>query len=58
MQGNQVTLEHFDDTTFGFLRVVVSATTINCQFMAVDKGSPVARVTNTATVTLATHKVT
>ena len=57
-QANQVTLEHFDDATFGFLRVAVTATTITCQFVAVDERSRAARVTDTATVALATHKVT
>jgi hypothetical protein len=55
-KGNALTLEHFDDATFGFLRVTVSAETIKCQFMALQPSGKV-NVANTATVTLATHKV-
>ena len=57
-QGNKVMLEHFDDTTFGFLRVTVTAATITCQFVAVDEHARTARVADTAIVTLATHTVT
>ncbi len=55
-KGNQLTLKHFDDATFGFLRVTVSATTVKCQFMALLPSGK-AHVANTTIVTLATHKV-
>ena len=55
-KGNQLTLKHYDDSTFGFLRVTVSTTTIKCQFMAVAPSGKL-HVANTTTVTLATHKV-
>jgi hypothetical protein len=56
-KGNMLTLEHFDDATFGFLRVTVSAAKVRCQFMALQPSGKV-HVANTTTVTLATHKVT
>src|ERR1019366_525024 len=54
-QGNQVRLEHFDDTRFGFLRVAVTATTITCEFVEADEQSHATTVADAATVPFETQ---
>ena len=52
-----LTLESYDDTHYGYLRVVVNATTLTIEFHPASDGSTTKTPDDTVTVTLATHAV-
>jgi len=52
-----LTLESYDDTDFGYLRVIVNATTMTIEFHPASDGSTVKTPDDTVTITLATHTV-
>lgn len=51
--GNPLTLEVFDDTNFGFLRITVSANAISGEFIAVDPGTRKVKVADSFASSLA-----
>jgi hypothetical protein len=51
-----LTLENYDDVNFGYLRVVVNATTLTVEYHASD-GTVAKSPNDQVTVTLATHAV-
>jgi hypothetical protein len=53
-----LTLESYDDTDFGYLRVVVNAQTLTIEFHPQSDGGTTKTPDDTVTVTLATHVVT
>jgi hypothetical protein len=53
---NTLTLENYDDTSYGYLRVVVNATTLIIEYHASD-GTSDKSPNDQVTVTLATHAV-
>jgi len=53
-----LTLESYDDTDFGYLRVVVNAETLTIEFHPQRDGGITKTPDDTVTVTLATHAVT
>jgi hypothetical protein len=53
-----LTLENYDDTDFGYLRVIVNSTTMTIEFHPASDGTTVKTPNDTVTVTLATHTVT
>lgn len=53
-----LTLESYDDTDFGYLRVVVNAKTMTIEFHPQSDGGTTKTPDDTVTVTLATHVVT
>lgn len=52
-----LTLESYDDTDFGYLRVVVNAETLTIEFHPESDGGTTKTPDDTVTVTLATHTV-
>lgn len=56
--GNPLTLEAFSDTLYGYLRLAVDLGTLSCEFVAVDKATGRAGVSDGFGVNLATHAVT
>jgi hypothetical protein len=52
-----LTLESYDDTHYGYLRVIVNATTLTIEFHPAPDGSTTKTPDDTVTVTLATHAV-
>ncbi len=52
-----LTLESYDDTDFGYLRVVVNATTLRVEFHPQSDGGATKTPDDLVVVTLATHKV-
>ncbi len=52
-----LTLENYDDTDYGYLRVVVTATTMRIEFHPQSDGSATKTPNDVVTVTLATHGV-
>ena len=54
---NTLTLENYDDTDFGYLRVIVSATTIRIEFHPESDGGTTKTPNDVVTVTLANHTV-
>jgi hypothetical protein len=52
-----LTLESYDDTDFGYLRVVVNAETMTIEFHPQNDGGTTKTPDDTVTVTLATHAV-
>jgi hypothetical protein len=55
---SDLTLESYDDTDFGYLRVIVNATTLTVEFHLASDGATTKTPDDTVTVTLATHTVT
>ena len=53
-----LTLESYDDASFGYLRVIVNATTLTIEFHLASDGTTVKTPDDTVTVTLATHTIT
>ncbi len=54
---NTLTLENYDDTDYGYLRVVVTATTMRIEYHPQSDGSTTKTPNDAVTVTLATHGV-
>ncbi|MBV8817304.1 MAG: metallophosphoesterase [Acidobacteriaceae bacterium] len=54
---NTLTLENYDDTDFGYLRVVVNATTMRIEFHPESDGGTTKTPNDQVTITLATHSV-
>ena len=52
-----LTLESYDTTDFGYLRVIVSATTMTVEFHPESDGTTVKTPNDVVTITLATHAV-
>ena len=52
-----LTLESYDDTDFGYLRVIVNATTMRIEFHPESDGSATKTPDDQVTITLATHSV-
>ena len=52
-----LTLESYDDTDFGYLRVIVNATTMTIEFHIASDGATTKTPDDTVTITLATHTV-
>jgi len=52
-----LTLESYDDTDYGYLRVVVNATTLRVEFHPQSDGGTTKTPDDVVTVTLATHTV-
>jgi hypothetical protein len=50
-----LTLESYDDTDYGYLRIIVTATTLTIEFHLASDGSTTKTPDDTVTVTLATH---
>jgi hypothetical protein len=64
-QGNTITLDQYNDTQYGFLRITVSATTIQVDSLVVtvteqttSTNPPATATIDSFTVNLATHTVT
>jgi len=59
-RGNTITLDQYNDSSFGFIRVTVSATSIEVDSLGVDEASPTTTPTiiDSFNVNLATHAVT
>jgi hypothetical protein len=55
--GNPLTLEAFDDKRFGFLRLTVSAGSLLCEFVGLDKTTGAAATQDRFTLDLAAHRV-
>jgi hypothetical protein len=53
-----LTLESYDDTDFGYLRVVVNATTMRVEFHPQKDGGTTKTPDDVVTITLATHSIT
>jgi len=53
-----LTLESYDDTDFGYLRVIVNDTTMTVEFHPASDGSTTKTPDDSVTITLATHAVT
>jgi hypothetical protein len=58
LQGNKLTLEKYNDSTFGFLRLTVSATTLTCVLVTVDPATGKTGTFDPFTVNLGKHTVT
>lgn len=54
---NTLTLENYDDTDYGYLRVIVNAQTLSVEFHPASDGGTVKTPNDLVTVTLATHTV-
>ena len=52
-----LTLENYDDVDYGYLRLIVNATTMTVEYHAASDGTAVKSPTDQVTVTLATHAV-
>ena len=52
-----LTLENYDDVDYGYLRVIVNATTMTIEYHAASDGTAVKSPTDQVVVTLATHAV-
>jgi hypothetical protein len=52
-----LTLESYDDTDYGYLRVVVNAATMNIEFHPQSDGGTTKTPDDTVTITLANHKL-
>jgi hypothetical protein len=55
---NTLTLESYDDTDYGYLRLVVNATTLRIEFHPQSDGSSMKTPDDDVTVTLSTHLIT
>jgi hypothetical protein len=59
-QGNKLVLNQYNDTSFGYLRLSVSATTLKCTFVTVDpqlKGAPKVGIGDSFSLDLNRHVV-
>jgi Calcineurin-like phosphoesterase len=56
-KGNKLTLVAYDDNVFGFLRITVSAKSIQCQALGVDETTRTSSVMDQFTVDLTKHVV-
>ena len=54
---NTLTLESYDDTDFGYLRVIVNATAMTIEFHLASDGASTKTPDDTVTITLATHTI-
>jgi hypothetical protein len=54
---NTLTLESYDDTDYGYLRVIVNATTMSIEFHPQSDGGTTKTPNDTVTITLASHTV-
>jgi hypothetical protein len=54
---NTLTLESYDDAGYGYLRVIVNATTMTIEFHPQSDGGTVKTPNDMVTITLATHTV-
>jgi hypothetical protein len=54
---NTLTLESYDDTDYGYLRVIVNATTMSIEFHPQSDGGTIKTPNDTVTITLANHTV-
>jgi hypothetical protein len=54
---NTLTLNSYDDTDYGYLRVIVNATTMSIEFHPESDGGTTKTPNDTVTITLATHAV-
>jgi Calcineurin-like phosphoesterase len=54
---NTLTLNSYDDTDYGYLRVIVNATTMSIEFHPQSDGGTTKTPNDTVTITLATHTV-
>jgi hypothetical protein len=54
---SSLTLNSYDDTDFGYLRVIVNAETLTIEFHPQSDGGTTKTPDDTVTVTLATHSV-
>ena len=54
---NTLTLENYDTTDYGYLRVIVNATTMRIEFHPQHDGSTTKTPNDMVTVALATHAV-
>jgi Calcineurin-like phosphoesterase len=54
---NTLTLENYDDTDFGYLRVVINAQTMRIEFHPQSDGGTTKTPNDVVTITLATHAV-
>jgi hypothetical protein len=54
---NTLTLESYDETHYGYLRVVVNATTMSIEFHPQSDGGTIKTPDDIVTITLATHSV-
>jgi hypothetical protein len=54
---NTLTLDSYDDTDYGYLRVIVNATTMSIEFHPQSDGGTTKTPNDTVTITLATHTV-
>jgi 3',5'-cyclic AMP phosphodiesterase CpdA len=55
--GNKLRLDNYNDATFGFLRLTVSATQLQCQFLGVDVNTKAVSVADHFTLDLVEHVV-
>jgi hypothetical protein len=56
--GNPLRVDCYNNTTFGYLRMTVSPTTITCEFVGVDATKQTALVQDSFSLDLKAHKVT
>jgi Calcineurin-like phosphoesterase len=54
---NTLTLDSYDDTDYGYLRIIVNATTMSIEFHPQSDGGTTKTPNDTVTITLATHTV-
>ena len=54
---NTLTLNSYDDTDYGYLRIIVNATTMSIEFHPQSDGGTTKTPNDTVTITLATHTV-
>ncbi|HEV2424022.1 MAG TPA: metallophosphoesterase [Terriglobia bacterium] len=57
-KGNPLTLEAYNDTQWGFLRLTASAASLTCQFFALPAGGGAAAVQDSVTLDLSKHVLT
>lgn len=57
LKGNKLTLETYDDQTFGFLRLKISRATLHCTFVTVDPNTKAAKEKDPFTLDLNRHTV-
>jgi hypothetical protein len=57
LQGNKLTLEKYNDSTFGYLRLTVSSTAIKCVLVTVDPATGKTGTFDPFTLNLANHTV-
>ncbi len=57
-KGNRLTLENYLATTFGFLRITISATLLSCEFVGVSDAATPGQTLDRFTLDLTTHQLT